>query len=90
MINQSLIEQNESFKKSFMERYELLGKYVHNSITELNGRVLLVEEDMNFLKQQFKDQSNKFVLGNTFNNLNKKFLELEKEISSDKDILKEN
>ena len=103
MINQSLIEQNESFNneidslkntsipiKSFMERYELLEKYVHNSITELNGRVLLVDEDMNFLKQQFKDQSNKFVLGNTFNNLSKKFLELEKEISSDKDILKEN
>ena len=39
---------------------------------------------MSFLKQQFKDQRNKFVLGNTFNNLSKKVLELEKEISSDK------
>ena len=98
MINQSLMEQNERFKneidslkstftpiKSFMEHYEQLEKYVNNSITELNGRMSLVEEEMNFVKQ-FKD-ANKFVLGNTFNKLSKKVLELEKQISTEKDIV---
>ena len=92
------MEQNERFKneidslkstftpiKSFMVGYEQLEKYVYNSITELNGRMLLVEEEMNFVKQ-FKD-TNKFVLGNTFNKLSKKVLELEKEISTEKDIV---
>ena len=47
--------------------------------------MLLVEEEMSFVKQ-FKD-ANKFVLGNTFNKLSKKVLELEKEISTEKDTV---